>query len=59
MTDAKLTGVSRSAPKLGDANADTGPAGLADAAGGGGSAQAQVILPEHRQAVQSFFKREP
>jgi hypothetical protein len=31
---------------------------LDNAAASGGSAHAQVILPEHRQAVQSFFKRE-
>jgi hypothetical protein len=35
------------------------PGALDNAAGAGGSAQAQVILPEHRQAVRDFFKRDP
>jgi hypothetical protein len=29
---------------------------LAGAPGSGGSANSQVILPRHRQAVQNFFK---
>jgi hypothetical protein len=59
LEDAKLVGVSRVAPQLSANDPDMAPGALDNAAGAGGSAQAQVILPEHRQAVRDFFKRDP
>jgi hypothetical protein len=56
LSDAQFVGVSRAAPDL---SADTTVAehgALAGAPGSGGSANSQVILPRHRQAVQNFFK---
>jgi hypothetical protein len=59
LEDAKLVGVSRAAPQLSANDPDAAQGALDNAAGAGGSAQAQVILPEHRQAVREFFKRDP
>jgi len=57
LSDAQLVGVSKAAPQL-NTNAVTVESGaLAGATAGGGSAHAQTILPEHRQAVQKFFER--
>ena len=57
LDDAQLVGVSKAAPELsGDVSAQHGA--LDNAVASGGSAHAQVILPEQRQAVQNFFKRE-
>jgi hypothetical protein len=56
LSDAQFVGVSRAAPDL---SADTTVAehgALAGAPGSGGSANSQVILPRHKQAVQNFFK---
>lgn len=58
LSDAQLVGVSKSAPELGAAEVVAGHGALDNAAASGGSAQAQVVLPEHRQAVQNFFKRD-
>ena len=58
MNDAQIVGVSKAAPELAKADASAEHGALDNAAAGGGSAHAQVILPEHRQAVQKFFKRE-
>ncbi|MGA2229665.1 MAG: hypothetical protein ABSH22_01955 [Tepidisphaeraceae bacterium] len=58
LSDAKLVGVSRAAPQVSDATVATGHGALADAPGTGGSAHAQVVLPEQRQAVQTFFNRD-
>lgn len=56
---AQLVGVSRTAPKL-NADALASTAGALDqAAGSGGSAQVQTVLPEQRAAVQNFFRRDP
>jgi len=57
LSDAKLVGVSRSAPQLSD-NAVAEHGELAGAAGAGGSAHAQAVLPEQRQAVRNFFNRD-
>jgi hypothetical protein len=57
LDDAQLVGVSKAAPELsGDVAAQHGA--LDNAVASGGSAHAQVILPEQRQAVQNFFKRD-
>jgi len=58
LSDAQLVGLSKAAPELatGDVSAQHGA--LDNAAASGGSAHAQVILPEQRRAVQNFFKRE-
>ena len=57
LSDAQLVGVSRAAPELSGNDVAVEHGVLANAAGSGGSAHAQTILPEHRQAVQNFFKR--
>jgi len=58
LSDAQLVGVSKSAPELGSPETVATHGALDNAAASGGSAQSQVVLPEHRQAVQNFFKRE-
>jgi len=58
LSDAQLVGVSRAAPELSGNDVTVEHGALANAAGSGGSAHAQTILPEHRQAVQNFFKRD-
>lgn len=57
-SDSQFVGVSRSAPTLTADNAAVQHGALANAQGSGGSANSQTILPEHRQAVQRFFKRD-
>jgi hypothetical protein len=58
LDDAQLVGVSKAAPELSANDVSAQHGALDNAAAGGGSAHAQVILPEQRQAVQNFFKRE-
>ncbi len=58
LDDAQLVGVSKAAPELAKSDLGVGHGALENAVAGGGSAHAQVVLPEHRQAVQKFFKRE-
>lgn len=58
LSDAQLVGVSRSAPQVNHSAAPVQSGGLAGAAGSGGSANAQVILPEQRQVVRNFFHRD-
>jgi len=58
LSDAQLVGVSKSAPELAKADAVATHGALDNAAASGGSAHVQTILPEHRQAVQTFFKRD-
>jgi hypothetical protein len=55
---AQLVGVSKAAPELSGSDVVAGNGALDNAAGSGGSAHAQIILPEQRQAVQNFFKRD-
>ena len=57
--DAQLAGVSRAAPETSAETVTAEHGALASATGSGGSAHAQTILPEHRRAVQTFFKRNP
>ena len=58
LSDAQIVAVSKAAPQLSGGDVSEQPGALGDAAASGGSAHAQVILPEQRQAVQTFFKRE-
>ncbi len=58
-TDAQLVGVSKAAPELSDAGATAQPGALDQAQAGGGSGHTQLVLPEYRQAVQNYFKRDP
>lgn len=58
LTDAQTVGVSKTAPELAKNDVAVESGALNNAQAGGGSGNAQVILPEHRQAVQRFFKRD-
>jgi hypothetical protein len=58
LSDAQLVGVSKAAPELSANNIDAIHGALDNSAASGGSAHAQVILPEQRQAVQNYFKRD-
>ena len=58
LSDAQLVGVSKASPELSANDIAVGHGGLDNAAASGGSAHAHVILPEHRQVVQNFFKRD-
>jgi hypothetical protein len=58
LSDAQMVGVSKAAPELSANDVGAQHGALDNATAGGGSGHAQVILPEHRQAVQNFFKRE-
>ena len=58
LEDAQMVGVSKAAPELAKNDLAVAHGALDNAAAGGGSGHAQVILPEHRQAVQKFFKRD-
>jgi hypothetical protein len=58
LADAQIVAVSKATPQLSGEDISEQPGELGDAAASGGSAHAQIILPEQRQAVQNFFKRE-
>jgi len=58
LSDAQTVGVSKSAPQLAGNDVAEQHGALDNTLASGGSAHAQVILPEHRQAVQKFFKRD-
>jgi hypothetical protein len=58
LSDAQMVGISKAAPELAAADVSAQHGALDNAAASGGSAHAQDILPEHRQAVREFFKRE-
>lgn len=58
LSDAQFVGVSRAAPELSEPGLQAGQGALDNAVASGGSAHSQTILPEHKQAVQRFFKRE-
>jgi hypothetical protein len=58
LDDAQLVGVSKAAPELSGNDVSAQHGALDHAVASGGSAHAQIILPEQRQAVQNFFKRE-
>lgn len=58
LSDAQLVGVSKGAPELSASDVAAGHGALDKAAASGGMAHSQVILPEQRQAVQNYFKRD-
>lgn len=58
LSDAQVVGLSRAAPELSADDVTAASGALLSAAGSGGSAHSQIILPRHRPAVQRFFKRE-
>lgn len=58
LADAQMVGISKAAPELAAADVSTQHGALDNAAASGGASHAQVILPEYRQAVREFFKRE-
>ena len=58
LSDAQLVGVSKAAPELSGNDVADAHGTLDNAAGAGGSAHTQTILPEHRQAVRQFFQRD-
>ncbi|MES1181133.1 MAG: hypothetical protein ABUL66_04655, partial [Verrucomicrobiota bacterium] len=57
LSDAQFVGVSRAAPELNGDDIQAAHGALDNTTGSGGSAHSQTILPEHKQAVQRFFKR--
>jgi hypothetical protein len=58
LSQAQLIGVGNAAPEL-SGNDDSAQHGALDnTVAGGGAANARVILPEQRQAVQTYFKRD-
>jgi hypothetical protein len=57
-SDTQLVGVSRAAPEVSKTDVVAEHGALASATASGGSAHTQVILPEHRAAVQKFFQRD-
>jgi hypothetical protein len=57
LDDAQLVGVSKAAPQWSANNISAQHGALDNAVASGGSAHAQIVLPEQRQAVQNFFKR--
>jgi hypothetical protein len=58
MRESQISGISAGTPNIGKEKATAGGSGaLAGAKAGGGSANAQVVLPRHRGAVERFFER--
>jgi hypothetical protein len=58
LAQAQLLGVSKAAPELSGSEVSAEHGALGNTAAGGGAANARVILPEQRQAVQTYFKRD-
>ena len=58
LSEAQLVGVSKAAPELSSGEVSAQHGALDNATASGGSAHSQVILPEQRQAVRNFFKRD-
>jgi hypothetical protein len=57
LSDAQMVGISKTAPQLSSSDVSVEHGALAGAVASGGSGNSQVVLPEHRQAVENFFKR--
>lgn len=58
LSDAQLVGISKATPQLSGNDVSAQHGALDNATAAGGSAHSQVILPEQRQAVQNYFKRD-
>jgi hypothetical protein len=58
LADAQIVGLSKAAPQLSQNDISAQHGALDNALAGGGSGYTRVILPEHREAVQNFFKRD-
>ena len=58
LSQAQLVGISKATPQLSGTEISAQHGALDNAAASGGSARSQVILPEQRQAVQNYFKRD-
>jgi len=58
LSQAQLMGVSKAVPELSGNEVSAEHGALNNTAAGGGAANARVILPEQRQAVQTYFKRD-
>jgi hypothetical protein len=58
LSDAQLVGVSKATPELSSSDVSAQRGALDNATAGGGSAHSQVVLPEQRQAIRNFFKRD-
>lgn len=56
-SQAEMVGVSLSAPEVSDGSIAVQSGALNDAQAGGGSANAQVVLPRYQSAVKSYFNR--
>jgi hypothetical protein len=57
LKEHRLGGMSKQAPKKETAAGPSQPGALQGAKAGGGSANTQPILPQHRKAVERFFER--
>ncbi|HEV2319095.1 MAG TPA: hypothetical protein VGV18_05055 [Verrucomicrobiae bacterium] len=58
LSQAQLLGLSRAAPELSGNEISAQHGALNNTTAAGGAANARVILPEQRQAVQTYFKRD-
>jgi hypothetical protein len=58
LSDAQLIGVSKTAPELSGNDVAAQRGALDNAVASGGAANLQVVLPEQRQVVRHFFKRD-
>ena len=58
LSQAQLVGVGKAAPQLSGNDVSTQHGALNNTVAGGGAANGRVILPEQRQAVQTYFKRD-
>jgi hypothetical protein len=57
LQESKVLGVSPTVPQVETTGAESKPGALADAKAGGGSANTQMVLPRHREAVEKYFER--
>ena len=56
---SKVVAISRGTPGNEAPGGTAGSGALEGSAGGGGSANTQVVLPRHRGAVERYFERKP
>lgn len=56
-SQAEMVGVSLSAPEVSDGASTIQSGALNEARAGGGSANAQIVLPRYQNAVKSYFNR--